>query len=106
MYTVVDIDASPGFAEHCLSSEVMGWLLIISIAAMTSFMTMVQLIALTLLTPSQVPQASVVPQTAKSVSVKSTKKTAKADPKRSGSRHTSRTHSHGSPISAHQYGIS
>ncbi len=50
----------------------MGWLLIVSIAAMTSVMTMVQLIALTVTLPiSPAPQANVRPQRPEFVSVKS-----------------------------------
>jgi hypothetical protein len=53
----------------------MGWLLIVSIAAMTSVMTMVQLIALTVTLPiSPAPQANVGSQRTESVAVKTYQK--------------------------------
>jgi hypothetical protein len=80
----------------------MGWLLIVSIAAMTSFMTMVQLIALTLTTTqSPAVQTSVGPQGTESVSAKSqTKKTAKVH--RTATHHTRRK----GPHSAHVFNAS
>jgi hypothetical protein len=66
----------------------MGLLLIVSIAAMTSFMTMVQLIALTLTTTqSPAVQAKVGPQRIESVATKiHTKKNAKV--RRTANHHT------------------
>jgi len=53
----------------------MGWLLVLCIAAMTSFMTMVRLVALTLTMPtSPVPQTVSIAQIAKSVPAKSSTK--------------------------------
>jgi hypothetical protein len=75
----------------------MGLLLIVSIGAMTSFMTMVQLIALTL-TTMQTPavQTKVAPRMTESVSAKShTKKNAKVS--RTSTHHTRRN----GPHSAH-----
>ena len=64
----------------------MGLLLILSIAAMTSFMTMVQLIALTLTTTQAPPaQVKVGPQRTESVS-------AKSQTKRNGKVHRTATH--------------
>jgi Cu/Zn superoxide dismutase len=76
----------------------MGWLLIVSIAAMTSFMTMVQLIALTLTTTqSPAVQASVGSQRTESVSAKSqTKKNGKV--RRSATHHTRRNGAHGAHV--------
>ena len=68
----------------------MGSLLIVSIAAMTSFMTMVQLIALTLTTTqSRAVQAKVGPQSTEVISAKSqTKKNGKV--RRKATHHTRR----------------
>jgi hypothetical protein len=65
----------------------MGWTLIVSIVAMTSFMTMVQLIALTLSTPPAAPHASTTVQIAKSVP-------AKSDAKKSGKTVTPKSAKH------------
>jgi len=80
----------------------MGWLLIVSIAAMTSFMTMVQLIALTLTTTqSPAAQAKVGPQRIESVSAKSeTKKNGKV--RRTATHHTRRK----GPQTAHVFNAS
>jgi hypothetical protein len=80
----------------------MGWLLIVSIAAMTSFMTMVQLIALTLTTtPSPVVQTAVGPQRTESISAKSqTKKSGKV--RRTATHHTRRD----GPHTAHVFNAS
>jgi hypothetical protein len=78
----------------------MGWLLIVSIAAMTSFMTMVQLIALTL-TTTQSPggQAKLGPQRTESISAKSqTKKNGKV--RRKATHHTQRDGAHGAHFNA------
>jgi hypothetical protein len=74
----------------------MGWLLIVSIAAMTSFMTMVQLIALTLTTTrSPAVQASVSPQRTESVWVEShAKKNGKGVSRRSATHGTRHDASH------------
>jgi hypothetical protein len=71
----------------------MGWLLIVSIAAMTIFMTMVQLIALTL-TTTQFPavQAKVGPQRTEFVSAKSQTKNGKI--RRKATHHTRRNGPH------------
>jgi hypothetical protein len=78
----------------------MGWLLIVSIAAMTSFMTMVQLIALTLTTKqSPAVQASVGPKRTESVSAKSqTKKNSKV--RRTVTHRTRRTGTHSAHFNA------
>jgi hypothetical protein len=76
----------------------MGLLLIISIGAMTSFMTMVQLIALAL-TTTQAPaaQAKVGPQRIDSISPKShPKKTAKV--RRTANHHTRRNDPHSAHV--------
>jgi hypothetical protein len=74
----------------------MGLLLIVSIGAMTSFMTMVQLIALTLTMQSPAGQTKVAPRMTESVSAKShTKKNAKV--RRTSTHHTRRN----GPHSAH-----
>ena len=75
----------------------MGWLLIASIAAMTSFMTMVQLIALTLTTTqSPAVPVKVGPQRTESVSTKGqTKKNRKV--RRTATRHTRRNGPHTAP---------
>ena len=72
----------------------MGWLLIVSIVAMTSFMTMVQLIALTLTTTqSPAMHAKVGPQSTEFVSAKSqTKKNGKV--RRTAKHHTRRNGPH------------
>jgi hypothetical protein len=81
----------------------MGWLLIVSIAAMTSFMTMVQLIALTLTTTQSPPaQASVGSQRTDSASAKSqTKKNGKVVSRRSAKHHTRRNAPHTAPRLQH-----
>ena len=69
----------------------MGWLLIVSIAAMTSVMTMVQLIALTLTTQiSPAPQAKAGSEKTGSVSISSTKKNGKVVSRRSAKHRTRR----------------
>jgi|307.fasta_scaffold1874745_1 hypothetical protein len=62
----------------------MGWLLIVSIAAMTSFMTMVQLIVLTLTTPARQPDTVQIAKSvpAKTVATKMRKPTARKAAKR------------------------
>ena len=73
----------------------MGWLLFASIAAMTSFMTLVQLIALTFTLPlSPAPQASVGPQRTDAVSVISAKKDGKVVSPRFATHHARRHHAH------------
>jgi hypothetical protein len=76
----------------------MGWLLIVSIAAMTSFMTMVQLIALTLTTTqSPAVQVKVGPQRTESVSAKSqTKKNGKV--RRTATHHARRNGAHSAHV--------
>jgi hypothetical protein len=78
----------------------MGRLLIVSIAAMTSFMTMVQLIALTLTLPtSTAPQAKIASEKTAVVATKSdTKKTGKVATQRSARYHTRRVSSHSTQI--------
>ena len=72
----------------------MGWLLIVSIAAMTSVMTMVQLIALTLTLPiSPAPQAKVGSQRTESVSVKTNQKKNEKVVSRRSATHRTRRHS-------------
>ena len=74
----------------------MGWLFIISIAAMTSFMTMVQLIALTLSTPKLPAQQASAAQIAKSVPTKSvTTKAGKATSRKSAKHRTRHVRRHG-----------
>ena len=75
----------------------MGWLLIVSIAAMTSFMTMVQLVALTLTTTqSPAMQANVGSQRTEAVSVKSQmKKNGKV--RRTATHHARSNGAHGAP---------
>jgi hypothetical protein len=77
----------------------MGRLLILSIAAMTSFMTMVQLIALTLTTPtSMTPQAKIGSERTAVVAAKSdTKKMESVASRRSG-RHTRRRSKHSANV--------
>ena len=82
----------------------MGWLLIVSIAAMTSFMTMVHLIALTL-TTTQAPavQVKLGPQRTEFVSAKSqTKKNGKVVSRRSAKHHARRN----GPHTAHAFNTS
>jgi hypothetical protein len=78
----------------------MGRLLIVSIAAMTSFMTMVQLIALTLTLPtSTTPQAKVASEETALVAAKSdTKKPGKVATQRSARHHTRRVGLHSTHI--------
>jgi hypothetical protein len=72
----------------------MGLLLIVSIAAMTSFMTMLQLIALTLtLTRSPAVQANVGSQKTESVSVKTNQKKNEKVVSRRSVTHRTRRHS-------------
>jgi len=81
----------------------MGWLLIVSIAAMTSFMTMVQLIALTLTTTqSPAAQAKVGPQRTESVSAKSETKKKNGKVRRTATHHTRRK----GPHTAHVFNAS
>jgi hypothetical protein len=82
----------------------MGWLLIVSIAAMTSVMTMVQLIALTVTLPiSPAPQAKVGSQRAESVAVRTyQKKNEKVVSRRSATHRTRRK----SVDSAHVFDVS
>jgi hypothetical protein len=77
----------------------MGRLLIVSIAAMTSFMTMVQLIALTLTTPTMTPQAEVGSERTAVVAAKSdTKKTGSVATRRSARHHTRRHSKHSANV--------
>jgi hypothetical protein len=77
----------------------MGRLLIVSIAAMTSFMTMVQLIALTLTTPTMTPQAEVGSERTAVVAAKSdTKKMGSVATRRSARHHTRRHSKHSANV--------
>jgi len=80
----------------------MGRLLIASIGAMTSFFTMVQLIALTLaLTASPAQQASVGPPKTESGSTNTTKKNHRADSHKAVSHRSHPRRGHG-PKTSHQ----
>jgi hypothetical protein len=74
----------------------MGWLLFASIAAMTSFMTLVQLIALTMTLPlSPAPQAKAGSERTEVISVKSpAKKNEKVVSRRSATHSTHHTRRH------------
>ena len=78
----------------------MGWLLFAGIAAMTSFMTLVQLIALTITLPlSPAPQANTGSERTEAVSVKnSAKKNRKVVSRRSATHHTRRHSAHGTHV--------
>jgi hypothetical protein len=81
----------------------MGWLLIASIAAMTSFMTLVQLIALTMTLPlSPAPQSKVGSERTEVVSGKSpAKKNEKVVSHKSATHRTHHTRGHHGAHSAH-----
>ena len=94
--TLVGLDPILELPEHFEHEEFMGWLLIVSIAAMTSVMTMLQLVVLALtLTPSPAVQASGGSQRTESASVKSySKKNGKVVSRRSATRGTRHDASH------------
>ena len=83
----------------------MGRLFIVSIAAMTSFMTMVQLIALTLTTTKSPASQASTPQIVKSLPAKSeTTKTIKAVSRKSARHHTRRHKSAQAANASHRQG--
>ena len=81
----------------------MGWLLIISIAAMTSFMTMVQLIALTLTTAKMPASQAKTAEIAKAFPAKGAmSKTGKTAPRNSAKHRTRRVRRRNQAVSSQQ----